>query len=111
MQAAPAWPINASNPGVLELFPLSARVVDGELTLGGVAASALAAEHGTPLVVYCEETIRTQARAYRAARNLPDEATRIAVLVQRMVPAVTSGVAFTVNPVTGADELVVNSDA
>ena len=52
---------------MLELFPLSARVVDGELTLGGVAASALAAEHGTPLVVYCEETIRTQARAYRAA--------------------------------------------
>src|SRR5207237_1787169 len=24
-------------------------------------------EHGTPLVVYCEETIRAQARAYRAA--------------------------------------------
>ena len=35
--------------------------------LGGVAASQLAAEYGTPLVVYCEETIRAQARAYRAA--------------------------------------------
>jgi diaminopimelate decarboxylase len=52
---------------VLELFPFSAHVVDGELTLGGVSASRLAADHGTPLVVYCEDTIRTQARAYRAA--------------------------------------------
>ncbi|HEX7602141.1 MAG TPA: hypothetical protein VF316_11070 [Polyangiaceae bacterium] len=52
---------------MLELFPLSARVDDGELTLGGVSASRLAADYGTPLVVYCEETIRAQARAYRAA--------------------------------------------
>ncbi|HVS84182.1 MAG TPA: diaminopimelate decarboxylase [Gaiellaceae bacterium] len=52
---------------MLELFPESARVENGELVLGGVPASRLAAEHGTPLVVYCEETIRAQARAYRAA--------------------------------------------
>jgi len=52
---------------VLELFPESARVVDGELALGGVPASRLASEFGTPLVVYCEETIRVQARAYREA--------------------------------------------
>jgi diaminopimelate decarboxylase len=52
---------------VLPLLPDSARVDAGELSLGGVAASRLAAEHGTPLVVYCEETIRAQARAYRAA--------------------------------------------
>ena len=26
-----------------------------------------------------------------------------------MVPAVTSGVAFTINPITGADEIVVNA--
>jgi diaminopimelate decarboxylase len=52
---------------VLELFPESARVADGELVVGGVPASRLAAEHGTPLVVYCEETIRMQARAYREA--------------------------------------------
>ena len=67
MQAAPASSWNASNLRVLELFPLSARVDDGELTLGGVSASRLAAEYGTPLVVYCEQTIRAQARAYRAA--------------------------------------------
>jgi rifampicin phosphotransferase len=50
----------------------------------------------------------SQARAYRGARQLEDEG-RIAVLVQRMVPAVTSGVAFTVNPITGAGEIVVNA--
>jgi len=52
---------------MLELFPSSARIEGGELSLGGVAASRLAEEHGTPLVVYCEETLRAQARAYRAA--------------------------------------------
>jgi len=52
---------------VLPLFPDSARIDAGELHLGGVAASRLAAEHGTPLLVYCEDTIRAQARAYSAA--------------------------------------------
>ena len=52
---------------MLELFPLSARVDDGALSLGGCPAAALAEAHGTPLVVYCEETIRAQARAYAQA--------------------------------------------
>ena len=52
---------------MLELFPDSARVEGAALVLGGVPATRLAAEHGTPLVVYCEETIRAQARAYRDA--------------------------------------------
>jgi diaminopimelate decarboxylase len=52
---------------VLELFPDSARIEDGELTIGGVGASALAREYGTPLVAYCEQTIRARAQAYRAA--------------------------------------------
>ena len=50
-----------------ELLPLSARLDGSELTIGGIAAEQLAAEHGTPLVVYCEETLRAQARAYREA--------------------------------------------
>jgi rifampicin phosphotransferase len=50
-----------------------------------------------------------QARAYRQARQLGGDEVRIAVLVQRMVPSVTSGVAFTINPITGADELVINA--
>jgi diaminopimelate decarboxylase len=52
---------------VQEILPLSARVDGGELSVGGVPARELAAEHGTPLVVYCEETILAQVRAYRAA--------------------------------------------
>ena len=51
----------------LELFPDTASVDGGELGVGGVAASELAREFGTPLVVYCEETIRARARAYRRA--------------------------------------------
>jgi diaminopimelate decarboxylase len=51
----------------LELFPDSAAVEEGELVLGGMRASSLADELGTPLVVYCEDTIRAAARAYRDA--------------------------------------------
>jgi diaminopimelate decarboxylase len=54
---------------VLELFPTSARVADGELSLGGLRASELTEEFGTPLVVYCEQTIREQVRAYREAAS------------------------------------------
>jgi diaminopimelate decarboxylase len=49
----------------LDLFPDSATVEAGELAIGGVAASTLAEEFGTPLVVYCEHTLRARARAYR----------------------------------------------
>ena len=42
----------------------------GVLPLGGLAATELADEYGTPLVVYCEQTIRAQARAY--AKAAPD---------------------------------------
>jgi diaminopimelate decarboxylase len=52
---------------VLDLFPVTARIDAGELSLGGVPARALAEEHGTPLLVYCEATIRAQARAYAEA--------------------------------------------
>jgi diaminopimelate decarboxylase len=49
----------------LDLFPDTAQVDDGGLTLAGLPASELAGEFGTPLVVYCEHTIRTRAREYR----------------------------------------------
>ena len=52
---------------VLDLLPESARIENGELTLGGLPASELANRHGTPLLVYCEQTIRDQVRAYREA--------------------------------------------
>jgi diaminopimelate decarboxylase len=49
---------------LIELFPDTAAVEDGELVLGGLRASALAAEFGTPLVVYCRHTVLACARAY-----------------------------------------------
>ena len=49
------------------------------------------------------------ARAYRVARRIVDDEARIGVLVQVMVPAIASGVAFTVNPITAADEFVINA--
>jgi diaminopimelate decarboxylase len=52
---------------MLELFPETAEDAGGELAVGGVRTGLLAEEHGTPLLVYCEQTLRSQARAYRAA--------------------------------------------
>ncbi len=51
----------------LDLFPDSVRIEHGELELGGIGASELAKRFGTPLVVYCEDTLRKQARALRQA--------------------------------------------
>ncbi|MBM3773266.1 MAG: phosphoenolpyruvate synthase, partial [Acidimicrobiia bacterium] len=53
-------------------------------------------------------TVSEQARAYRASHGLADEA-RAAVLIQPMIDAVISGVAFTVHPVSGAEELVIDA--
>jgi diaminopimelate decarboxylase len=52
---------------VLELFPDSARLDTGVLGLGGVPAPELAEQFGTPLVVYCEETLLARATALRDA--------------------------------------------
>lgn len=55
---------------MIDLFPVSAAVERGELSLGGVRASELVGCFGTPLVVYCEETLRAQATEIREA--VPD---------------------------------------
>ena len=52
---------------MVDLFPDTARTDGGELQLGGLGAAALLREHGSPLLVYDEDTLRAQARAYRAA--------------------------------------------
>jgi diaminopimelate decarboxylase len=52
---------------VLDLFPHTAAADEGELSVGGVRASTLAGEFGTPLVVYCEQTLLARAREYRRA--------------------------------------------
>jgi phosphohistidine swiveling domain-containing protein len=51
-----------------------------------------------------------QALEYRRAQGLSTGAIRMAVLIQEMVRPIASGVAFTINPVTGAgDEVVINA--
>jgi diaminopimelate decarboxylase len=55
---------------MLDLFPVSAEIADGELRLGGARATELAGAHGTPLLVFCARTLRAQAAAYR--RGAPD---------------------------------------
>lgn len=52
---------------MLRLFPDTASIDGGMLTLGGIAATELVRAHGSPLVVYDEATLRAQARAYRDA--------------------------------------------
>jgi diaminopimelate decarboxylase len=53
---------------MLDLFPETAAVGDdGVLAIGGCRATELADAHGTPLLVYCERTIREAVAAYREA--------------------------------------------
>jgi pyruvate,water dikinase len=61
-------------------------------------------------VLVCRRSAESaQAHAYRATRHVQSDGAAIGILVQRMVPARVAGVAFTINPVTGADELVINA--
>jgi hypothetical protein len=76
------------------------------------AGHSFAGIHETKLSVCRNELVEAalacrrsaQAVAYGRNHEIGEDTTSIGVLIQRMVPAVTSGVAFTVNPVTGADE-------
>ncbi len=52
---------------MLALFPDSTTLAGASLTIGGMHAEALAEEHGTPLVVVCEDTLRANAHALRTA--------------------------------------------
>lgn len=50
-----------------------------------------------------------RATDYRSRAEFDHEAVALAVVVQRLVDADTAGVLFTVNPVSGADEAVINA--
>ncbi|MGO1592755.1 MAG: diaminopimelate decarboxylase, partial [Ancrocorticia sp.] len=49
------------------IWPITARRVDGELTIGGVTASDLVAQFGSPLYVIDEADMRARAGAWKAA--------------------------------------------
>ena len=68
---------------------------------GGVAAAVSACR---------ASALSMRAETYRSATGLATESKDIGVLIQRMVRAEVSGVAFTINPLTGAqNELVINA--
>jgi len=56
--------LGALNPAV---WPANATRADGELVIGGVTATRLAAEHGTPAFVLDTDDLRARARGYSAA--------------------------------------------
>jgi pyruvate,water dikinase len=62
-------------------------------------------------VVACWSSLWTaRAIGYRARNQVPSEAIKLAVVVQKMVDSETSGVLFTANPLSGArDEVVVDA--
>jgi diaminopimelate decarboxylase len=56
-----------------DVLPATATLRDdGHLEVGGCDLVELAAEYGTPVYVFCEETFRRQARRYREAFPAPD---------------------------------------
>ena len=108
---------------MLDLLPLSADVDEGTLSLGGVRADVLAERFGTPLVVYCEETVRERARALRAAvgsggrvafgtKAFPNVALLLLLREERIGADVASSgeLAFARAAGLGGDELVVHGN-
>ncbi len=51
------------------IWPVTVRRVDGELTIGGVTVSSLAADFGTPAFVVDEEDARRRASAWKNAMD------------------------------------------
>ena len=57
----------APAPLAAMLWPETVAIQDGRLHIGGCDTVALAAEHGTPLYVFDEATLRGAMRGYGAA--------------------------------------------
>jgi phosphohistidine swiveling domain-containing protein len=95
--------------------------VRSSATTEDLGAASFAGQHGT--YYYVDETQligmtrncwaslwSKEAVSYRATQGVDHASAYMAVVVQQMVPSEISGVAFTVNPVTGArDEIVIES--
>jgi rifampicin phosphotransferase len=84
-----------------------------EHSFAGIHETKLNVQPGdvTEAVRFCLASATSEAAlAYRSARNLDVNQVRMAVLIQRMIRPIASGVAFTVNPISGsADEMLINS--
>ncbi len=65
----PSWlrPPGDANALVPQLWSSTARKVDGDLVVGGIAVADLVADHNTPAYVLDEADFRSRARAFRGA--------------------------------------------
>jgi len=55
------------NIKIMSIFPITAKVSDdGHLSIGNVDVTSLAAQYGTPLYVYDEDTLRYMCREYQS---------------------------------------------
>jgi pyruvate,water dikinase len=117
--------IAAGDPAAVEMLLVSpavprARLAVRSSAVGEDAADAsFAGQHATRLNVIREQLLeavrvvwqsaRTEsARAYRVRNGLPLEP-RMGVVVQALVEPVAAGVLFTRNPITGADERLIEA--
>jgi len=95
--------------------------VRSSATTEDLGGASFAGQHGTYYYVDADHLLdrvkqcwaslwSAQAVAYRATHGIDEATVAMAVVVQEMIASEVSGVAFTVNPVTGErDELVVES--
>jgi phosphohistidine swiveling domain-containing protein len=92
----------------------SASAEDGrEVSFAGQFRSFLnlrSVDEVTAAVQQCHESVHTPSVAEYCRKNgIDPQSLRMAVIVQRMVQPDLAGVAFTVNPVTGAEEVVIEA--
>ena len=117
--------IAADDPGIVERLLASpdiprARLAVRSSAVGEDAADAsFAGQHATKLNVTRDglleavrivwQSARTEsARAYRTRKGLPPDP-RMGVVVQALIEPVAAGVLFTRNPITGADERLIEA--
>lgn len=109
-------------PHVVEAFvSLGGPVAVRSSAVGEDGASAsFAGQHATILGVSCEKSLFDAIRKVRESAHAPsaiayrkrlglDGAARMGIVVQRLVDADKAGVLFTKNPMTGADERVIEA--
>lgn len=122
MPGALADAIRAAHAGLLERRGADlVCAVRSSATAEDQGAASFAGQHGTYYYVRAADLITKvrscwaslwsrEAVSYRATHGVDHAGAWMAVVVQEMVPAEVSGVAFTVNPITGArDEIVIEA--
>lgn len=100
--------------------PTTRFAVRSSATFEDLASASFAGQYDTVLDVGAEEVMPAifrcwasaanhHAHSYAAQHGLSLEQSSMGVIVQALVPAETAGVSFSLHPVTGADEVVINA--